>query len=199
MKKIVFVLFSLLSASCVSQNKIDFGIKVGLNYNSNGKLYATNQYNELYYIIKSRGRVGYHFGVWFKEDIPTLPLYIQPEILYTHTKSTYIDFDRSDYTLNKIDIPILLGSKILKIGHVFAGPNFQFILDSDFDNISKVKTNSFSLALNIGVGIEIGKLGLDVRWERGVSKTKSMFLNDFISIDSRSTQLICGVKYRFSK
>lgn len=197
-KPLLFLIITIaLSNLTLAQNKIDFGVKAGINNNSNGKLYATNSYNEVY-IIKSRARVGYNLGAWLKVDIPSFPLYLQPEILYTQTKSTYIDFNRSDYTLEKLEIPVLLGVKVLKIARVFAGPDIQFILNSDFDDIARVDTDSFSLALNVGVGLEIGKLGLDIRWEKGLSKTESIFFNDFITVDSRSSQLICGLKYRLS-
>ncbi|HEX9825777.1 MAG TPA: hypothetical protein VGA80_04200 [Flavobacteriaceae bacterium] len=60
-------------------------------------------------------------------------------------------------------------------------------------------TDSFSLALHIGGGIDIGSFGLDVCWERGLSKIQSTMLNNSITIDSRSSQLICSLKYRFGK
>ena len=37
-----------------------------------------------------------------------------------------------DFTFRKIDVPVLIGKKILGIGNVFAGPSFQYILASDF-------------------------------------------------------------------
>jgi hypothetical protein len=198
MKKLLILILTVaLSHFTLAQNKIDFGVKAGINYNSNGKLYATNFYDELY-IIKSRARVGYNFGVWLRGDIPSLPLYIQPEVLYTQTKSTYIDFNRSDFSLQKLEIPVLFGIKVLKIAWIFAGPDFQFILNSDFDDTARIDTDSFSLALNVGIGFEIGKLGLDIRLERGLSKIESIFFNDFITVDSRSSQLICGLKYQLS-
>tara|TARA_R110002049_G_scaffold38978_2_gene120388 strand:+ start:47275 stop:47574 length:300 start_codon:yes stop_codon:yes gene_type:complete len=95
----------LLSISSYSQIVNSFGIKAGINYNANGDLKTTPDFNGLQYSTSSRGRAGYHFGLWAKKEIASLPLYIQPEILYTQTKSTYIDFDRSDYALNKLEYP----------------------------------------------------------------------------------------------
>ena len=82
--------------------------------------------------------------------------------------------------------------------NIFAGPDFQFIIDSNFGNAAKVNTDSFSLAVHMGLGIDIGKLGLDIRWEKGLSKSYSSVSNDFFIIDSRANQLICSLKYQLN-
>jgi hypothetical protein len=195
MKKILIGLICIISLSCFSQTKIDFGLKAGINYNSNGDLIATSEFET--FIEESRGKVGFHFGLWAKREFASSSFYIQPELLYTQTKSAYIKFDRVEYDLQKIEVPLLLGYKIFEIGHLFAGPDLQFIIDSNLDNASTIDTDSFSLALHIGVGINIESFGLDVRWEKGLSKTESSLFNNTITIDSRSNQLICSLSYCF--
>ncbi len=55
------------------------------------------------------------------------------------------------------------------------GPSFQYILDSDFDinDISNVDADGFTVGLQFGGGVEFGKLGIDVRWERAFSDIES--------------------------
>jgi hypothetical protein len=193
----------LIPATSYSQTVNGFGIKAGLNYNANGDLATTSgSFRE-----SSRGRVGYHLGVWANKEIGPLPLFIRPEILFTQTRSTYIDFGRSNYDLTKLELPLLLGTNVLKIGRVFAGPDFQFIMDSSFIEYSNgnkyyrndVETDAFSAAMLIGIGIDIGRLGLDIRWERGITNGKTTFFSDSLAIDSRANQLICGLTYKLSQ
>jgi hypothetical protein len=198
MKKTSLLIFSAICcfSTISSQQTFDFGIKAGINYNSNGELYAqADEFSEVF-IDESTGRVGYNLGIWVRKEFSS-NMFLQPEIQYTHTKSTYKKFNNEDYILNKIEIPILIGFKIAKIASIFAGPNLQFIIDSSFENIaqSDIETDSFSLASHIGVGVDIGKLGLDIRWEKGLSNTKSSILYNSINIDSKSNQLICSLKY----
>ena len=46
---------------------------------------------------------------------------------------------------------------------------FQYVLEQDFDvnDIPEVTGDGFTVGLQIGAGIELGKLGIDVRLERG--------------------------------
>ena len=110
-----------------------------------------------------------------------------------------------DFKFRKIDVPVLIGKKILGIGNVFVGPSFQYILASDFDlnDLSEVTTENFSLGIQIGGGIELGRLGIDVRWERALSKTETVFvdnsINNNFSFDKRVNQIIFGISYKLNK
>jgi hypothetical protein len=116
--------------------------------------------------------------------------------------NTFATAKTTDYKFRKIDVPVLLGKKIFGIGNIFAGPSFQYILSSDFgfDDLREVSTDQFSLGIQLGGGIEFGRLGIDVRWERGLSKNETKFVDDSISsevnFDTRVSQIIFGVSYR---
>ena len=64
------------------------------------------------------------------------------------------------YDFQKIDIPVLLGKKIFGVGNIYIGPSFQYILSSDFSlsDIKDVKTDGFTMGLQFGGGIELGKI-----------------------------------------
>lgn len=181
---------------------LNFGVKGGLNYNSNGDLeYDINNIK-----ISSDSDTGFHIGVFAEIDLP-LALYIRPELLYTKTQSSYSE--QGNLSINKIDAPILLGLEFLKIGRIFIGPSFQYIINSDlkssdiYNEIKEDGFDSFSMGMQFGAGVEFGKLGVDLRWERGLSDTEADFLGisddiiNNITIDTRPQQFILSVYYKF--
>ena len=101
-----------------------------------------------------------------------------------------------------MDIPLLIGTKIIGPLHIYGGPSFQYILNSDFSvsEIDNVKTNDFSVGLQLGTGLEIGRLGVDVRWEKGFNNDlEATFPGTNISLDNRPNQIIFGISYRFNE
>jgi hypothetical protein len=55
--------------------------------------------------------------------------------------------------------------------------------------------NDFTVGLNVGVGVNIGRLGLDVRYERGFSENEARFIGNNITdvsgrVDTRPSQII---------
>ena len=72
--------------------------------------------------------------------------------------------------------------------------------DSDFgfSDISDLETSGFTAGLQFGGGIELGKLGIDVRWERAFSGVESSFVGTTgnVNFDTRVNQIIVGLSYR---
>ncbi len=204
MKKLLFiaVLFSV-AAFQTAQAQIHFGVKGGLNYNSDSFQYVTEDI-----VDGAKSKTGYHFGVWTRFKLPIIGLYIRPELVYTSLKTDYTSFQiestttNASYNFQTIDIPVLLGKKILGIAHIFGGPSFQYIIDGDLEinNFDDVKTEAdgLTVGLQLGAGVELGKLGLDVRWERAFSDVESTFINDgnSVNFDTRINQIIVGLSYR---
>jgi len=130
-------------------------------------------------------------------------LYIRPEIVYTEVKSSYLYKAASvPYDFQKIDVPVLVGKKIFGFANVFIGPSFQYILSSDFgiSTVDEVSLNKFSVGMQSGFGIEFGKIGIDVRWERGLTHTEASYFNvsddSTFHIDNRTNQIILGLSYQ---
>ncbi|TXD51744.1 MULTISPECIES: porin family protein [unclassified Polaribacter] len=199
MKRIILVICLAFGCSQISSAQLDFGVKGGINYNSNS-IEETGQ--DVFGGATSK--TGFHAGIWLRAKIPLLGLYIRPELVYTNLENEIV-YNRpgevvgevTTHTFQKIDIPVLLGKKIFGIGNVFIGPSFQYILASDFqiDDISSVDSNGFTMGLQFGGGIEFGKLGIDVRWERAFSGVESSFggsLGD-VNYDTRINQIIIGL------
>ena len=192
MKKTILVAFMALSGFYgVAQSDSGFGIKGGLNYNANG-----NYFESAGDAARNPDRnVGYHVGVFGK--FGASKVYVRPELVYTKTKS---DYDGADFDMSKLDVPVLLGINLIGPLHVFAGPSFQYILDTEFDGVTIDDVeNDFSVGMNIGAGVSFGKLGLDLRYERGFSNNEASFINTNITnigpsrIDTRPDQLILSL------
>lgn len=186
-------LLVLCSAAAFSQTGPGFGIKGGLNYNANGDYFESAGE-----AARNPDRnVGYHLGFWGKlgNDV-----YLRPELVYTRTKS---DYDGDDFKMSKLDVPVLLGVKVIGPLHVFGGPAFQYILDTEFDGITVDDVeNNFTVGLNLGAGISLGNIGVDLRYERGFSNNEASFINTNIiqagasRIDTRPDQLILSLSLK---
>ena len=203
MKKILFAACLFISQLTWAQKETGIGIKGGLNYAQNGDLKTaiTNASNDI--VTGSEQKMGFHLGLYAKMNIPIF--YLRPELSLTHTKSAY-DFSGTNGTFSqtKIDVPILLGYELLGPLHVFAGPSFQVVLANDLNldaiNLTDLEKNT-SMGVQFGAGINLGRLGLDVRFERGLSPNQIKLINNNIAslpnrfIDTRPTQVIFALSY----
>lgn len=189
MKQYFLIFLALLSFGASSQNKLDFGIKAGLNYNANGDYFESTSSN---YQSPDRN-IGYHLGIYGKFGNS---FYFRPELVYTKTKS---DYDAADFSMKKLDAPLLLGIKVLGPLSVFGGPSLQYIIDTDFDGIDINDIESdFTVGINFGVAATFKSFALDLRYERGLSNNEAEFLinNNLANvgrIDTRPDQLILSL------
>ena len=187
-KTILLAVFAIGSMTAFAQSDSGFGIKAGLNYGGNGDYF--NSIGDAY--ENPDKNIGYHFGLYGKLGDR---LYLRPELVYTQLKSGYND---GDFKMSKLDVPILVGAKIIGPLNVFAGPAFQYILDTDYKDITIGDVeNDFSVGLNIGAGLTLGKLGVDIRYERGFSENEVAILSANVPtgdrIDTRPDQLILSL------
>ena len=191
MKKLFILVILFFSATTICNAQLDWGIKGGLNFSSNGDLI-----HEVGDIIESKadGKIGYHIGVYAKTS-GNSSFYFRPELVYTKTNSEYAE---GDFDMNKIDLPLLLGFDIIKPLSIFAGPSLQYIFDTNLKGVSlgDIEKN-FTAGLNIGAALQIGNIGFDIRYERGFKSNEVEFLglNNIIEghIDTRPEQLIVSV------
>lgn len=190
MKKILLVL-ALFTASLTYAQSGNYGVKAGLNYNGNGSL--TSSAGEV--LDNPDRNVGYHVGVYGKIGSS---LYVRPELVFTSISSSYEG--GRDFKMQKLDLPVLAGVRVFGPLHAFIGPAFQLTLNTDYDDaeLSDVK-NDITVGLNVGLGVSLGRLGVDVRYERGFSDNEASFINSNItelsngSIDTRPDQIILSL------
>lgn len=194
-RTLLTVAIALFSMAAFAQSDSGFGVKAGLNYNANGDYFESAGE-----AARDPDRnVGFHIGLYGK--LGGSRLYIRPELIYTKTKS---DYNGDDFDMSKLDLPVLVGTKVVGPLHVFAGPAFQYILDTEFDGISIDNVdNDFTVGLHLGAGVNLGRIGVDLRYERGFSENEANFINDNITtvgesrIDTRPDQLILSFSLAF--
>ncbi len=199
MKRVLLIMCLAIGFSQVSTAQIQFGVKAGINYNNNGNLTLSNVLSNA--VEGADAKSGFHAGVWFRGKLPVIGIYIRPEIVYTQVKSAYLyKGANTSYDFKKIDVPLLVGKKFFGVANVFIGPSFQYVLGTDFglSTVDEVSLDKFSLGLQSGFGLEFGKLGIDVRWERGLSNSEVLFADGVgnFTIDNRTNQIILGLSYR---
>ncbi|MCF6222389.1 MAG: outer membrane beta-barrel protein [Flavobacteriaceae bacterium] len=207
MKKFLFILI-LFGTFHVSQAQFfNFGIKGGINYNSNGDLSLINNLADVI-PLSSNEETGYHFGFFTEIKLP-LWLYLRPELIYTHTESSYsIGGNKARLVKDLIEAPILVGFRVFKIGRFFFGPSFQYAINTDlksnsFENLKKTSSDDFTVAGQVGLGLNFGKLGADIRWEAGLSDSAALFQGNFPNetpralVDTSQQQFILSFYYKF--
>ncbi len=172
MKKIILsALFLCFSAIAFGQvlPSFQFGIKGGTNLS---KLSGDNT-------LSSDNRSGYYAGIWAR--IGAAGIHFQPE-LYLAGKNTTLTNSaglENKVKFTSLDVPLLIGTKIgaAGIGVRFnTGPVVSFVLD-DKQSLGNAAGNVFNgsfknqaVAWQFGTGLDFGKLGLDLRYEAGLSK-----------------------------
>lgn len=194
MKQVFYISLAFLVFTTFSQaqNKFGFGFKGGVNYNSNGDYFESISSNAEH----PEKSIGYHFGIFGKLGNK---IFVKPELVYTSTKSEY---NGDSFKMQKLDAPVLVGLKFLKLLNVFVGPSFQYIIDTEFEGIdvSNIE-NDFTVGLNFGVGVSFNRIGIDLRYERGFSENEATFIDTNISsasvsrIDTRPDQLILSLSF----
>lgn len=205
MKKIALCIGLLFACSQIGNAQVHFGIKGGINYNSNSIENVTSDV-----LSGVENKSGFHGGIWLRFKIPVIGFYVRPELVFTQLKNNVVykragssataSGDPTSYNFKKIDIPVLFGKKIFGFGNVFIGPSFQYVLNSDFgfSDLQDVKSEGFTTGLQFGAGVELGKLGIDVRCERSFSGFETSFIDSGseINFDTRVNQIIIGISYR---
>jgi len=172
MKTKIFIAALLcMASSAFGQFKL--GVKGGLNLAK----FKTED------VFSSDNKAGYYLGLWAR--LGAGALHIQPEAYLTGKKSSFTatNGEKNDINFTSLDIPVLLGTKIGAAGfglRLNTGPVFSLNLEQEqhfgsaasavFDG--KFKDNS--MAWQFGLGLDIGKLIVDARYEAGLSKINSV-------------------------
>ncbi len=205
MKKVVILAMLLCTTVLMAQDKqINFGVKAGLNYGDNGKIEINDLTNAGQNILTedADSRVGFHIGAFIRANL-TENFYIKPELQFTQTKSRYnIANSKVDYDISKLDLPILAGVKIIGPLHVFGGPALQYIVNNDLDDVTIGDVeNDFTVGVQFGAGIQLGRINADIRYERGLSENNAQTIVDNIGqeirVDSRANQFILSLGLDF--
>jgi hypothetical protein len=191
MKKILFTISFLLFAIVIfAQPIIDVGVKAGVN---NSKITANrDEFN-------SESIVKMHAGAFARVGYGRV--YLQPEV-YFSAKGGELESSLSKmvtkFDFNNVDVPILLGVKVLKGGvanlRIMGGPVFSFMTSNDVKGEARFTRQYFNdhyYGYQYGAGVDIWKFFLDARMEHGKN---SLYEHPDLNSQNRTFMVTVGFK-----
>ncbi|MFP4287824.1 MAG: porin family protein [Bacteroidota bacterium] len=214
MKKLM-IIFALLFAFQTTQAQIKFGLRGGMNFSSlPEKTYdiESPQFGSAEIKTLSDNYTGFHIGVM--SQINLLAIFIQPELLFVSTgnEMQVVDTDSEDegfftQRFSKIDVPVLVGTKLgpVRLG---VGPVASVLLNSESDiedrsfftgeNLNE-KYNSATFGFQVGAGVNIGSIALDLKYEGSLSKLSDGLTvgDNTYNFDTRPRQFILSIGLLF--
>lgn len=198
MKKLFLACFVLFSLGANAQ--LDFGLRAGAGLAKAG----INDFNSAQQAIEdiedAERELSFHAGVYFKIKTPLL--FIQPEVVFSQISQS-VNADQGansparslELDLSRVDIPILIGKKFGPM-RVMAGPVYSANLsDLTGDINSDIETGTFGYQL--GLGFEVKKLLIDLRYEGAFSPWASQIIvdNSAYQVDLRTSQLLLCIGF----
>lgn len=187
MKRTIFFLLMLLMVQ-VSQAQFSFGLRGGLNFtNLPEKTYTMDDVNTSIGTL-SDSYTGFHVGVM--SEISLLGLFIMPELLFVSTGNDLVlkrlgeDPAYFKQKFSQLDIPVMVGTRLgpVRLG---LGPVATILINSKSnlpeDAQFKERFNSATYGFQLGAGLKLGNLALDLKYQFGLSN-----LGDGIEIGERT-------------
>lgn len=189
---LVFLFFAQLSFS-----QIDYGIQGGLNFDRAGSIQLTGE--QFVENVDLGKKTGFHFGLFAKVDF--LIFYLRPELQYTQVSSEY---DGNTIDKSRIELPLSLGITAIGPLSIFIGPTAYFNLSQksaelDFADLQN-KTN---LGLHLGTRLQLGALGIDLRYEKVLSDEEVQIISQAGipvqgQVNSRPNQFVLGISLKLN-
>ncbi|MBN2598445.1 MULTISPECIES: porin family protein [Labilibaculum] len=139
--------------------------------------------------IKEKADNGMMLGAFLRINLNKW--YVQPELNYVSRKSQLeILGDSYDIKTKSLDVPILLGYKIIKLPafklRAFAGPVASFKIDDSLKSSAEERLNgNFKGAVwngKFGAGVDVWKLTLDVDYEVGFSDVAEDLKQNMVNV-----------------
>ena len=182
MKKIITITMAvaLLSmSSAFALSPIKMGIKAGITAQT-----ANLNHSALAdYSLSTKSRIGGQVGAFARINL--LLFHIQPELLYSMnryelTATPNLMHSRQSTSIvkqNSLDVPVLLGFKFLFI-RVNAGPVFNIMNEGSVkikDDVQhSVDYFKSSVSYALGVGVDLDKVSIDVRYNGQFKKSEQI-------------------------
>jgi len=220
MKKIILSIVVLTLSLGTSAQSFDWGVKVNVGSPSL-KIEDIKNLGDLEEdvakLIKDTDAVlTTQFGVFTRLQL--IGFYVQPEAMFSNSKNQIKFRDVLDENqikndvigelkINKIDVPVMIGKRFLKMFRVNAGPVFTLLLSQDIEqegvkeswNEIEANYKNSTVGLQYGIGVDISMISVDLRVEKGFQS-----ISDDLTIgettfkaDQRLEQVMLSVGVKF--
>lgn len=169
MKKIVLLILSIVYVT-ITRAQVQFGVKAGLNLAT--LKYSGPPINDL------RTKADFNGGIFASVHLFN-SFYLQPELIYSGQGSSAIDSIPVKINYNYLNVPVLF--KYLHASGIFAetGPQIGFLLSANVNAPSHsveitryLHSSDFSWAFGLGYIFRTSGLGIDVRYNLGLTNTQ---------------------------
>ncbi|WP_454047913.1 porin family protein [Chryseobacterium sp. Marseille-Q8038] len=171
----------LLCISCTIETKAQqtpafhIGVKGGANFTKTSTESSS---------LEGKYGFGYQAGVMTRMDIGKL--YVQGEALFNKRKTTYESQDGSSSKLswNAIDIPVVVGYKLIKTDdfnvRVFAGGVYSYAFNNKISTSQALlegfkKFDKSNIGVTGGLGLDYKNFTVDLRYETSLSSISKEF------------------------
>ncbi len=200
-KLILFIAALMIGVGAQAGSPLKWGVKAGMNYHTVGE--PTNLGKD---IVKAENRVGWHAGLQASWQISRV-FSIDPELIFSRNSynlTPSVGTGGIAY-LNTIDVPVVLGVKIIGPLKAQGGININVMTDSGVkgeDKPFRFSASSQALGYLLGLGVDLGHINITARYngffrqsESSVAFNKAQTTDDLMKMQVSTWQL--GVGFYF--
>ncbi len=200
-KLILFVAALMIGLGAQAGNSLKWGVKAGLNYHTVGE--PTNLGRD---IVDAKNRVGWHAGLQASWQVSRV-FTIDPELVFSRNSYNLIPSVGTGGIayLNTIDVPVILGVKLIGPLKLQCGININVMTDSGVkgeDKPFRFSASTQALGYLLGVGVDLGHFNIMARYngffrqsESSVAFNKVQTTDDLMKMQVSTWQL--GVGFYF--
>lgn len=188
---------------------VKYGIKLGISTPDIKPADAKSIMTDSLLLKVNEASYGFHGGGWLRLKFGNFMF--QPEVVFNSSKTTYsasaikgsaiVDSLKTE-SFKNLDMPLLLGIKLSSL-RLHAGPVGHLHLSStseltDFKSYSS-KFASMTWGYQAGVGLDFGKLGIDLRYEGNFNNYGEHITigTKQYNFDKKPTRLLVSMAYAF--
>jgi len=179
-----------IQTAVLQAQEFQVGLKGGINKTFGGEITgiaSTPDYTDE--TFNAEGEIGFHGGIWTQVNFGKF--FIRPEIVYSKLKSRF-DFPQGPalYEVEELSVPVLVGYNIFGPIDIYAGAAYKNIMDATIERLEpitdppQVVVQNSPFSAQIGVKVEFGSFGLDIRYDRTLATKEPQVNMDFVSDNS---------------
>jgi len=209
--KYVTALILVLSISTLATAQFHIGVRAGIQSTSlkPGDIIGVRGADEDLGLKIQNADYGLHAGLYL--ELALGGIFIRPEATISTQK---VDFrltqvsnigvlgDLFTERYTTLDVPVQLGFKLGPL-YILGGPNARFFVagDSDLYDLPEYEQQWESISMGYigGVGLKIGRIGFDVRYEGNLTAfgDHMRFFNQEVHFDDKPSRLFAGLTLEF--